>query len=272
MALSTTFLDFAQFIANENPYAHYPVFPGSIGEEGGPGVLTVQADGTDPWHLHWDFREPAAGIVDNQPFGPLDMANYRIARAAFIPTSYRWTENRPEGQPEVELFANVIIGYTVPTGSTAHLPLRPFADDPTGGDTGVGYIEALAEILERRFPFDAQPRLQSERREDGTLSGITMARSWLEGYSARSGAIFQISNMLMTLHQRQQCLYWDGPKRVPAMPPAPTPASAIAGKFDPNRVANYQITKAFRIGYEYGVGGDVVSGQIVVGFNGGGDA
>ena len=270
MQPAATFLDLAYYILEENPYSLNPQLPLTLGDNGGPGVLTVDAGPTDPWQLHWDFREPAAGTVDGHPFEKWDVVNYRIARAVVVPTSYAWVNDPPADGSMRTLYANLLIGYTPPRASIAKLELLPFVDKPEGDGTGQGYLH-LAEIIERRFPLSGQPRLRSRKIGQGDVTDVVKAVSFLMNRSKRTGEIFQRNNGRLTLEQRQQCLYWDGPKRIGSERFPPSADSRVAPPSDPYRVDNYQITKAFRIGYTYTEGGITYDGDILIGFNGAGD-
>jgi hypothetical protein len=265
-----TFLDLAYYILEENPYSLNPQLPLTLGDNGGPGVLTVDAGPTDPWPLYWDFREPGPGTVDGRDFEKWDVVNYRIIRAVVVPTSYAWVQDPPADGSMRTLYANLLIGYTPPRASIAKLEMLPFVDTPHGDGTGQGYLH-LGEIVERRFPLSGQPRLLSKKLGQGDITDVVTAVSFLMNRSKRTGEVYQNSNSRMSLSERQQCLYWDGPKRVGSARFPPSADSQVAPPNDPYRVDNYQITKAFRIGYTYTEGGITYDGDILIGFNGAGD-
>jgi hypothetical protein len=111
----------------------------------------------------------------------------------------------------------------------------------------------------------------SEVDDDGDLSNVVKSVSFLADKSNVSGDVYQLNSDRFSLEQRQQCLYWEGPKRIGLTYVEPTPASTQDGTFDAGDVVSYQITKAFRIPYRYVGGGTTYEGLILVGFNGGGD-
>jgi hypothetical protein len=260
------FESLGNYIARQNPYSTAPKLPGTLGTEGGPGVLTVDdKNASDPWVLTWDFREPAAsGSIKKW-----EVVNYRIARAVVVPNWYAWTINPPKDGSMPILYANILIGYTPPAPGSTLPAYQTFVDTPAGNGTG-SYGE-LGELIARRFPFHAEPTLLSEVDENGDLSNVVTAVSFLADKSAASGNVFQRNSDAMTLDQRQECLYWDGPRRLGSMPPEPTASSTQDGTYDGGQVFNYQITKAFRIPYRFVEGGSTYGGWVFVGNNGSGD-
>lgn len=258
--------DLGRYIRRQNPYSTSPQLPGTLGSEGGPGVLTVDdKNAADPWVLNWDFREPAAFDSVKK----WDVVNYRVSRVVVVPTWYEW-ENPPKGSYMRILYANILIGYTPPAPVSTLPPYRTFADTPGGNGTG-DYGE-LGELISARFPFSDVPELGSDVDPNGDLSNVVIAESFLDSFSAASGNVFQLNGDAMDLTQRQQCLYWDGPKRIGDMPPPPTAGSTQDGTFDSGAVINYQITKAFRVPYRFDTaGGTTMGGLILVGYNGSGD-
>ena len=269
MTIETTFIDLGNYIGQQNPYSLEPKIPDTLGEEGGPGVVTVSATGADPWMLYWGFRERAAGTVDGHNFKPLDVVNYRIVRAIIVPTWYTWIGG-PAAKPI--LYEHLLIGYTPPRNSTIPATFEPYPDTPAGN--GDGDYGLLGSLIEERFPFSEEPRLDSQKEDDGSLSNIVRAVSFLENKSKTSGDVFQRDSDGLDIAERRQCLYWDGPVYTPAMPPAPTTATptTVVSPLTPYRVTKYQITKAFRIGYFYEDDkGATYRGDILVGYNGSGD-
>jgi hypothetical protein len=264
MAIETTFTDLGTYIGDQNPYSLTPNIPPTLGEEGGPGVLTVSAEGSDPWMLYWGFREPAAGTVDGHAFDKWDVVNYRIIRTIIVPTWYTWI-----GGSKPTLFEHLLIGFTPPRSSTASLTFMSYPDTPAGN--GSGTYSLLGSLIEERFPLSTEARLDSMKDTSGNLSNIVTAVSFLESKSKASGNVFQRDSDGLNLSERQQCLYWDGPEHTPVMPPAPTSAMGVVSASTPYRVAKYQITKAFRIGYFYEEKGTTYRGDILVGYNGSGD-
>jgi hypothetical protein len=250
------------FIGRQNPYSTDPKIPAKLSPDGGPGVLTVDdKNSADRWVLNWDFREPT---------GSNDVVNYRISRAIVIPTWYVWEAESPKGRPPRILYANLLIGYTPPTPVASFSTYQTFTDTPSGG-TGTGTYEELGEIIERRFPFHPAPTLVSQVDGNGDLDQVVTAESFLAGFSNASATVFQLNGAAMTLAQRQQCLYWDGPRRTGPMAAEPGASSTVDGTFDGGGLANYQITKAFRLPYEYVSGGQTFRGLILIGHNGSGD-
>lgn len=263
------FQSLGRFVRRQNPYSTAPELPGTLGTNGGPGVLTVDdKKAADPWVLTWDFREPAAD--PGGAFAANDVVNYRISRAVVVSTWYDWTVNPPKDGSMPVLYANILIGYTPPRPVTTFSGgYRAFTQTPAGN--GTGDYDDLGEVISRRFPFNPVPTLVSDADPAGDLSNVVTAVSFLADKSNASGNVFQLNSDRFTLAQRQQCLYWDGPKRLGATNVEPTAASTQDGTYDGGQVFNYQITKAFRIPYRYDDGGTPREGQILMGFNGGGD-
>jgi hypothetical protein len=187
-----------------------------------------------------------------------------------VPVFYAWVDNPPPDGSMPNLYANVLIGYTPPRASIVNLDLLPFVDTPQGSGTGQNYHH-LGAIIERRFPLSGQPRLLASAPAYGALSNVVPAVSFLADFSKAQRRVFQRNSADMDLTQRQQCLYWDGPKRVGSQRFPPSADSTVAPANDPTRVVNYQITKAFRIGYEYTELGTIYRGDILIGYNGSGD-
>lgn len=260
------------FIRRQNPYSTTPELPGKLGTEGGPGVLTVDdKKAADPWVLTWDFREPNA--APDGSYKANEVVNYRISRAIVVPTWYDWTINPPKDGSMPVLYANILIGYTPPRPATTFpTGYRTFVDTPAGNGTGATPYEDLGEIISRRFPFNPVPTLVSDVDSNGDLSNVVTAVSFLADKSGAANNVFQLNSDRFSLTQRQQCLNWDGPKRLGPSNQEPTAASTQDGTYNGGQVHNYQITKAFRLPYRYDAGrGQIYEGLILIGFNGGGD-
>jgi hypothetical protein len=259
---AATYQDLQRYIKANNPYSTSVEFPDTLGPDGGEGVLIADANPADPWSLRWDFREPAAGSVGTFEFGKLDVINYPIVRAIFVPYRYNWTQGSQAGDPP-RLMANIVIGFT-PT-SEKDAPVRPFVNTPSAPATNGGY-SALGSLIEAAQPLHPETILESQVGAGGALSDIVTAVSWLAPNSAAGGNGIQKSNARMTQAERQQCLYWDGPRRLTI------PFGPAATAQDNYPVFSYQITKAFRIGYSYTRNTKNFKGYVLVGDNGGGDA
>jgi hypothetical protein len=267
-----------------------------------PGGTTIR----DRVNYVWDFRH--AFPWDHEPSDTrraLKVQNYQIIKAILIPYSYnRHLESRNGGftitggvatpTPQsttvaLEVTAHLLIGYTIQTPAVA----RDFPVAPPIAPANP--YEELGTFIRDQTPFALNWMLDADELNRTTLEIGVSWLAHLSAFSAGQGGprLKSTSDNEMDLIQEQQCFNWDFEADPPtggappfgqvfgsgAMPPPINPQYPPPPPPGLPWMRNWQVSKAIRALYHAivpvdpnnpGSGTQVVRGEILVGFTGGG--